>query len=45
VAATIRSLLRDKFNRESQAAAAKISEMVDGRAAAFAGKQGAARMQ
>jgi hypothetical protein len=33
------------MNRENQAAAAKISEMVDGRSAAFTGKQGAMKVQ
>jgi hypothetical protein len=36
-------MLHEKFNREQQAAAAKVSEMVDGRSPMFTEKRSAAR--
>ncbi len=43
--AAIRFILREKLSRESQAAAAKYSEMVDGLAPILVGKQSAVRGQ
>jgi hypothetical protein len=42
---TVRSLLHEKINREQQAAAAKMSELVDGRASVFTEKRPAVRGQ
>lgn len=42
---TVRSLLHEKMHREQQAAAAKMSELVDGRASVFTEKRPAVRGQ